>query len=142
MGSFMLRLAEADRADDARRALDCALAIRKELSDINARHGHAGLPPIHVRIGIHSGPAQAATVGTPQRLQYTVMGQTPAIAARLEALAKTLGDDDDASPPARILLTGATADLVGRPKGLRPLGRHTFKGVSERVEVLKLMSSP
>jgi class 3 adenylate cyclase len=132
----------ADRADDARRALDCAVAIEKELSEINARHGDAGLPPIYVRIGIHSGPAQAATVGPPQRLQYTVMGQTPAIAARVEALAKTVGEDNAVSPPARILLTGATADLAGRPKELHPLGRHTLKGMAEKVEVLKLMSSP
>ena len=139
-GAPLVSGTEAHRADDARRALDCAIAIRTELSDINTRHVRAGLPPINVRIGIHSGPAQAATVGPPQRLQYTVMGQTPAIAARLEALAKTLGDDDNASPSARILLTGATADLVGRPKGLHPLGHHSLKGLAEKVEVLKLVS--
>ncbi len=141
-GAPLVSGTEADRANDARRALDCAVAIRKELSDINVRHERTGLPPIYVRIGIHSGPAQAATVGPPQRLQYTVMGQTPAIAARLEALAKTIGDDNAASPPARILLTGATADLVGRPIGLHPLGHHTLKGMAEKVEILKLVSSP
>lgn len=140
-GAPLVSGTEAHRADDARRALDCAIAIRTELSDINAQHARAGLPPIYVRIGIHSGPAQAATVGPPQRLQYTVMGQTPAIAARLEALAKTLGDDDDASPSARILLTGATADLVGRPEDLGPLGHHSLKGMAEKVEILKLKSS-
>jgi adenylate cyclase len=139
-GAPLVSGTEAHRADDARRALDCAIAIRAQLSDINAQHARAGLPPIYVRIGIHSGPAQAATVGPPQRLQYTVMGQTPAVAARLEALAKTLGDDDGLQP-ARILLTAATADLVGRPKGLHPLGHHTLKGMAEKVEVLKLVSS-
>jgi len=72
-------------ADSAVRA---ALAIARALEDDDVARRHEGRPPIRVRIGIHSGPVVAGNIGSADRVNYTVVGDTVNVAQRLEQVAK------------------------------------------------------
>lgn len=87
--------APEDQPDHAARALRAALAMRAALDAENARRHAAGEVTTAIRIGIHSGPVVVGNIGSRNRLNYTVIGDTVNVAARLEAFAKELTLDDD-----------------------------------------------
>lgn len=126
-----------DHADCAVRA---ALAIAAVIREDNAVRRAAGLPPIRVRIGLHSGPVVVGNIGAPGRVNFTVVGDTVNIAQRFEQLGKEFMADSD---EVVVLASGDTlAALVDReglelkhgPPVLRPL-----KGRDEPVEVYRLV---
>lgn len=75
----------AGHADSAVRA---ALAIARALQEDNVARQSEGRPPIRVRIGIHSGPVVAGNIGSADRVNYTVVGDTVNVAQRLEQVGK------------------------------------------------------
>lgn len=86
--------------DHARDAVNCALAMEKCMADLNeewsrrgtaARWQSAGVERVQVRIGLHTGSLVAGNIGGATRMKYSVIGDTVNIAARLEAMNKTLG---------------------------------------------------
>lgn len=82
-------------ADDGRNhsadALHCAKAILSEMAAWAETRRQDGLEPVRIGIGIHRGPAFCGAVGDESRLEYTVLGDTVNVAARLEELTKTAG---------------------------------------------------
>src|SRR5882724_10044968 len=64
------------------------LCAVKGLNDELAAKGRA---PIQIGIGLHSGPAIVGSVGSPQRLEFTAIGNTVNVASRIEGLTKTVG---------------------------------------------------
>jgi adenylate cyclase len=73
----------------------------------------------------------AGTIGGGGKLEFTLIGDTVNVAARVEQLTKTTGD--------AILLTQQTVDaLVRRPPGLTDRGSHALKGKSAPTEVFGL----
>lgn len=77
----------------ARRALETALAMREALERLNRRRIAAGEPPLAQDVGVHVGPALVGNVGTPERLEHTVIGDTVNTASRIEAACKQHGRD-------------------------------------------------
>jgi adenylate cyclase len=75
-------------ADDAARALACARAVAAALDAWTAERSAAGEPPVAVGIGVHIGEAFCGAVGDARRLEFTVLGDTVNVAARLEALTR------------------------------------------------------
>src|SRR5205807_1654099 len=77
----------ANHADDAVAAGREILAAVEKLNVDLAAKGRA---PLRIGIGIHSGPAIVGSIGSPQRLEFTAIGNTVNIAARVESLTKTV----------------------------------------------------
>jgi adenylate cyclase len=124
------------QAEDAKRAVACAIAMAIRLEELNERFEADGLPPIRVRIGIASGLAVAGSVGSRDRLKYTVVGDVVNRAARLEALDKEYDAGDGL--PCRILIDQPTSDAVAGQFDCRPLGAVHLKGKESPVEVYQV----
>lgn len=76
---------------DHTRAILAAAAMQAALEEHNTKRAERGLPPMRQGIGVHAGEVIAGPVGTPERLQFTLLGDTVNVAARLESETKTTG---------------------------------------------------
>ena len=106
-----------------RAAIDMQAAMDALVQDFAAR----GLPPIAMRVGLHTGAAVVGNVGSSNRFAYTVIGDAVNLAARLEGANKAFGTG--------ILLSQATASQLPATIGLRHLDNVVVKGKSQAVKV-------
>ena len=125
--------APLQQPDIERRAARAALAMQTRLAALNARRVARGDFPIETGIGICAGEVVAGQIGSPERLLYTVIGDTVNVAARLESLTKDY-------PRHSILVNAAVARAVREEPGLRieSLGPIRLKGRAEPVDVSAL----
>lgn len=79
--------------DKALDALNAAVDLRYALNVYNLHRSNSGYPPINIGVGIHFGPVIIGTVGSDDRMDTTVIGDSVNIAYRLETLAPKLGAD-------------------------------------------------
>lgn len=115
--------------DHSARAIRTALAMQEGITGLNERRARDGKEAISVGIGVSAGEAVAGTVGTEDRMEYTVIGDSVNLAARLEANAK----------PGQILISHRTYERVRDLVDARPLGRIRVKGKEEEVEVYEVL---
>jgi adenylate cyclase len=80
--------APVTRADDAQRALDCALEIRRRVDSLGPALAARDLPHPDIGVGINTSSVIAGNIGSPTRLNYTVLGDGVNLASRLEGLTK------------------------------------------------------
>jgi adenylate cyclase len=73
-------------------------------------------------------------IGTPTRMNYTVVGDTVNIAQRLETTGKDLLPDADVA----VLLSATTADALPADIEIRPLGAHQLRGIGGTTEIFAL----
>jgi adenylate cyclase len=111
-------------------ALGAARRLIVDIEAANEARATGGLDPMRFGIGLHVGPVTFGNVGTEDRLDFTIIGPAVNRAARLESLTKELGVPVCASADFNAVCN----------ETLKPLGRHTLKGVPEPVEVFTLPS--
>uniref|UniRef100_A0A7V4G7M5 Adenylate/guanylate cyclase domain-containing protein n=1 Tax=Desulfobacca acetoxidans TaxID=60893 RepID=A0A7V4G7M5_9BACT len=77
--------------DHAQRACRTALEMQAAMAELQGEWAKRGLPLLAARVGIHSGPVIAGNVGSRERFNYTVLGDTVNLASRLEGVNKVYG---------------------------------------------------
>jgi len=126
-------------AADARAAAACALAMADEVPRLNADLVGRGLPRCSVKIGVHTGPAVAGSVGEADRMKYTVVGDVAVTAQRLESTRDVPHDFE--SLPCRILISEATRRLVARAFRTERVGDVALEGRAEPVAAHRLLGA-
>ena len=79
--------------DDPTAAVDASLAMRASLMEFNRNRGTADKPIIRIGCGMNTGPVVAGQIGSNERMEYTVIGDTVNLASRIESLNKAFGTD-------------------------------------------------
>ncbi|MGI9372628.1 MAG: adenylate/guanylate cyclase domain-containing protein [Hyphomicrobiales bacterium] len=125
-----------DMDDHASAACRAALAIKQKLAEDNVAREKRGLKPVRIRIGIHTGPLIVGDIGSPSRINYTIMGDTVNVAARLEALGKEV----DPKAECLVLVSGDTVKSTENGFNFSEEGAHTVRGKSEATSVFRLQS--
>jgi class 3 adenylate cyclase len=123
-GALAVFGAPNDLADHADAAVSAAVLIHRLVAERFSGE-------LRIGIGINTGKVIAGTIGGGSHLEFTLIGDTVNVAARVEQLTKSTGD--------AILLTQQSLDaLVARPPGLTDRGSHALKGKSAPVKVFGL----
>ncbi len=122
--------APVHHADHADRAVESALAMRRRLTQLNTERLTRGEVPIRMGIGINTGEVVAGTVGSADRMEYTVIGDAVNLSARVQGLNKEYPEYD-------ILISEYTLQAMHDRKryAIRGLGAVTLKGKSEAVHI-------
>jgi len=122
--------APLDDSDHANHACDAALAMLAEVDRLGRElEASVGIPRLAVGIGINTGSCLVGNLGSAQRFDYSVIGDTVNVASRLEALTKVYGvpllagDETRARSPDRPWLA---VDIVGVRGRSAPVGVHTL----------------
>ncbi|RDI53903.1 adenylate/guanylate cyclase domain-containing protein [Nocardia mexicana] len=111
--------APAQQPDHALRAAGAGLALQRVVAE--TADTHPGWP--RFRVGVNTGPALVGNVGAPQMRNYTAIGDTTNLAARLESLAE----------PGTVVIGSLTRAQLGARAQVRSRGTVTVKGRSEPV---------
>jgi adenylate cyclase len=130
MAAFGAPVASDDHAD---LALAAARAMAGEqLATFNAWLGASGVEqPLRMGIGINSGPVLSASIGSPRRLDYTVIGDTTNTASRIESMTKELEHT--------VLFSESTKGALGEvPEDAVPLGEFEIRGRSGKIALWAL----
>jgi predicted ATPase/class 3 adenylate cyclase len=116
--------------DDAQRAVSAGLGIVDAVGQLNReRLGTIGVE-LHVRLGVHTGLVVAGEMGAgTTREDMAIVGETPNIAARLQALAT----------PNAVVISASTRRLVGGLFVYEGLGVHQLKGVSRPLQAWRVI---
>jgi adenylate cyclase len=120
--------------DHALKALRCAVGMQSALVELNAARTLAGKPPLRLSIGLHTGPAVVGAMGAATRREFTAVGDTVNLAARLENLTREYDTD--------LAISGETARQIGGQFNLRLLAERKVRGRSSPVQVFVLVSAP
>lgn len=113
--------------DHVRRALLAALGIRQKLRDAEAA-GNTALSAVQVRMGVNTGAVVVGKIGDNLRMDYTAVGDTTNLAARLQQLAE----------PGAICVSESVKSAGQAFFDFRALGKQALKGIAEPVPVYDL----
>jgi class 3 adenylate cyclase/CHASE2 domain-containing sensor protein len=114
---------------DARNAVRSALAMLKRVEELNAEASTGEeFPEFRIGVGIHTGMLTSGSVGSSNRLEYSVIGETVNLASRLESLNKEFGTE--------IILSEATYEKVKEQiPGIYALGSTEVRGFDEQITI-------
>jgi adenylate cyclase len=118
-------------------AVRCAQAMEAQLAEQNARWQERSLPIGRLRAGIDSGDIVVGSVGSSQRLKYTVLGDVANTAARIQGIDDA--DHDFERKPVRILVSGRAHERLGGCFETRDLGEVELKGKAKPVRVFEVL---
>jgi class 3 adenylate cyclase/tetratricopeptide (TPR) repeat protein len=128
MALFGAPLAHEDHAVRAcYAALAMQAAVKQYAAEVQRSHG----VPMQIRVGLNAGEVVVRAIGSDLHMDYTAVGQTTHLAARMEQMAM----------PGSILLTQAVLSLAEGYVQVTPLGRVPVKGIAAPVDVFELVGA-
>lgn len=116
--------------DHAERAVRSALLLMDGLKRWNAEREANGEGPVDVRVAIHSGPVVVGDIGSATRVDYTVLGNTVNVAARLEEFV---------AKPGQIVIGETTQSAIAHAFETEHLGDIPLKGLSRKIAVYRVV---
>ncbi len=126
-GLMALFGAPMEKNDDPHRAIRAALEMKSDLADLMKKENPA--KRFSIRIGINTGRVVAGNIGSPRRMDYTVIGDAVNVASRLESIAQ----------PNQILIGEETYRLVEGDFKIRQVGPRKVKGRSTEIMVYEVL---
>jgi class 3 adenylate cyclase/DNA-binding NarL/FixJ family response regulator len=128
MAVFGAPFAQPDHAD---RALAASCGMHERQRVVNAQWQEDGLPEFGLGIGLSTGEVAAALLGSQERVEYTLVGDTVNLAQRLQDLAR---------PAGTTVLSAPTVEALSEQPALEPLGDQQVKGRETPVHAFRLMA--
>jgi adenylate cyclase len=119
--------------EDARHACQSALAMQDKLAELNTAWNAKNMHTLEMGIGINQGTVLVGNIGSPRRMEFTVIGDAVNLASRLESLNKEL--------KTRILVGESVQQLVGQHFVFVAHGPVHVKGKAQLVDVFELRES-
>ncbi|MBN1687348.1 MAG: PAS domain S-box protein [Spirochaetales bacterium] len=116
-------------AEDAFHAVSCALEIQNLVASQKRKFFHGDAEHLRIGIGMHTGTLVAGNLGSSRRMDYSVIGDTVNVAARLEGVAGA-GD---------VIITQNTTDLIGDAFKLEKMKPVSVKGKSEPIPIYRVL---
>lgn len=116
---------------DSLLAVQACLAMRQELSDLNALRLSRQQPVLKIGMGLNRGPLIAGNIGSVERMEYTVIGDTVNLASRIEAMTKEYGTD--------LLISESVYQEVKDHFLLEHSDAKRVKGKSQVIEVYQVL---
>ena len=126
--------APVDDPQQATHALRAAVEMQEDMARLRTELAQQGLPPVWMRVGIHSCNAIIGNLGSADRFDYTAIGDGVNLAARMEGVNKLYDTG--------ILVSGDTARAVAGAVPVRVVDRVIVKGKSEPVELYTPCADP
>jgi len=108
-----------------------ALLCQKKLTELNTAWENNGLPVLKTRIGIHTGDAIVGNIGSTERMNYTVIGDSVNLCSRLEGLNKYYGT--------KIIISQSVVDVLKNQCYVRALDSVVVKGKTESLKIYELV---
>jgi len=127
--------APEQQANHADRACRAALAIQTAIHTENEARIGRGERPIRLRIGIHTGLAVVGNIGSAERVNYTVVGDTVNVAQRCEAFGKEL---DQPHADVAILASSQTRSALSQRISMSCIGALPMKRRTGSIEVYEI----
>jgi len=121
------------QSDHVERACRAALTAKAASDVLNSQFNTEGLPAFAVRFGIHCGDAVVGNVGSEERMNYTVLGNSVNLAARLEGLNKEYGTT--------ILVSSDVCERVGHRFRFKHIASVVAKGMTRETRVYELIEA-
>lgn len=115
---------------DSHNALRACLEMRRGLNELNEKRIARGENPIMIGMGLHAGSAISGTIGSDERMEYTVIGNTVNTASRIEASTKAFGAD--------LLVTDDVLARVGDNFITEFAGAAEVKGRTDAIKMYKI----
>jgi adenylate cyclase len=120
------------QSDHALRGFQAAMRIQTLMARWSRDRMLAGLPALQARIGLNSGAVLVGDIGSPDRSDYTVIGNTVNVAARLEQQVADPGD---------VVFTEATRQQLPPDTECEPLGEVALRGLGRSVVAFRIRPS-
>jgi adenylate cyclase len=120
----------AGAREDAVNAVRSALAMKVELEKLNQNWRGRGLPELKIGIALNHGEVVVGNIGSPQRMEFTVIGDAVNVSWKLQEMTKQFGSD--------VIVSKAVAGLVLEHFDLRPLGNVRLQGMQDLFEIFAI----
>jgi adenylate cyclase len=124
-------------AQDAVNAVNCAVTMRHEMVRLTDQWQAQGFPLIRMRVGIFTGAVMVGSLGSVERQEYAVLGDTVNTASRLESFDKNIEPDN----LCRILIGESTLKLImGHPFQTEQVGEVKLKGKQTQITIYRVIT--